>query len=306
MPGAYAHLTLAALLGSPNELKGLAGLSLPQLAPLLFYSKFFELGVVSPDYPYMHISSSGAKKWADVMHYTKTGDRIKAGAALVRGLPEEEKYKSLAWLLGFTAHVIMDVTIHPVVELKVGPYAQNQTAHRVCEMHQDVFIYDQLNVGAIFSDNFLRDGIGACCKPGDPDKLDPAIRRVWDQMLKKTASTEYRKNKPDFDDWHGAFNKLVRLAGVGKFLVLSRHLLEGKALVYPAKVDATYTRALAVPWGGTMDYADIFAKTKTHVRSYWEIVVKAVLTGDDSGLAAIHNWNLDSGRDERGRLTFWE
>ena len=53
------------------------------------------------------------------------------------GMEGEEKRKRLAWLFGYAAHVTMDVTIHPIVELKVGPYAENKRAHRVCEMHQD-------------------------------------------------------------------------------------------------------------------------------------------------------------------------
>ncbi|MCL2457365.1 MAG: hypothetical protein FWF31_00660 [Desulfobulbus sp.] len=37
MPGAYAHLTMASLLNSPNALTGLGELSKQELAPLLLH-----------------------------------------------------------------------------------------------------------------------------------------------------------------------------------------------------------------------------------------------------------------------------
>ena len=38
----------------------------------------------------------------------------------------DAQQKGLAWLLGYCAHVATDVTIHPVVEMKVGPYDENK------------------------------------------------------------------------------------------------------------------------------------------------------------------------------------
>ena len=154
MPGAYTHLTMVTILSSAKSLSKIDGLSMPQLAPLLRNTKFIELGAVSPDYPYLHLSSE-SKDWADTMHYEKTGERLKRGIQYVSGLEGEEQAKALAWLLGFTSHVITDVTIHPVVECMVGPYAQNKTVHRTCEMHQDVYIFQRLQVGQPLSDDFL-------------------------------------------------------------------------------------------------------------------------------------------------------
>jgi hypothetical protein len=34
-------------------------------------------------------------------------------------------------------------------------------------------------------------------------------------------------------------------------------------------------------------------------------IEKAVFRGDQSGLAAIGNWNLDTGKDAAGNLVFW-
>lgn len=68
---------------------------------------------------------------------------------VVKTLTGNVRDKAFAWLLGYTAHVITDTTIHPVVEPKVGPYAQNKTAHRECEMHQDAYIFQRLNLGGV-------------------------------------------------------------------------------------------------------------------------------------------------------------
>jgi hypothetical protein len=81
-------------------------------------AKFLELGCISPDYPYLDFTSGDSKKWADAMHYTHTCQAIYVGAELVRGLPQGiAKEKCLAWLMGYTARVVGDMCIHPVVEM---------------------------------------------------------------------------------------------------------------------------------------------------------------------------------------------
>jgi len=306
MPGAYTHLTMASLLNSPNALAGLGGLSKPELAPLLMYNKFFELGVVGPDYPYLSVASSAAKAWADAMHYTRTGNRLRAGIRFVRKMSGPEKYKALAWLLGFTSHIITDVTIHPVVELKVGPYDGNEKAHRTCEMHQDVFIYRKMDVGDIYHANFLKDGIATCTDPDNADRLDPTICEVWGYMLKITDRRLYRENPPDFHAWHKWFKALLATAAPGGFFTWSRHMAIGDGLLYPATPDASYIDNLQTPGGGSMPYSDIFQKARINVRKYWAIVARACLAEDKTGLPRIMNWDLDTGRDEEGIITFWE
>ena len=53
------------------------------------------------------------------MHYEKTGDMIKAGINLIRKINGASQQKAFSWLLGYTSHVITDVTIHPVIELNI-------------------------------------------------------------------------------------------------------------------------------------------------------------------------------------------
>ena len=306
MPGAYAHMTMVALLNSPNAMTGLGGLSKQELGPLLMYNKFFELGAVSPDYPYLSVASSSAKAWADAMHYRRTGDRIKAGIRFIQKMSGPEKYKALAWLLGFISHVIADVAVHPIVELKVGPYEENQKAHRTCEMHQDVFIYDKMDVGDIYSGNFLKDGIATCTDPNNADRLDPTICKVWRHMLKTTDRRLYQKNPPKFHAWHRCFKSLVSFAAPGRFFAWSRHMALGDSFLYPVTPDASYIKKLQTPGGDLMSYLKIFRKAKADVREYWAIVARACIAGDETDLPRIKNWNLDTGKDKEGILTFWE
>lgn len=240
------------------------------------------------------------------MHYIDTGDKIHVGVEHVKELKGEEQAKSLAWLLGYTSHVITDVTLHPVVELKVGPYENNQRQHRRCEMHQDVYIYDHLEVGAIHSGNFLKNGISTCTAPNTCSDLDPAICETWRAILKTTDPDRYQHNMPDFSSWHRGFCSLVSKAAPGSFLVFSRHLLGETGLVYPAKCGREYSHGLDVPGGKQMDYKDIFAKAQSNVRRYWEKIVRACLTNESVDLSGLCNWNLDTGRDSAGVLAFWE
>src|SRR6185369_8201963 len=131
MPGAFAHITLANLM--KKRLDDIFGSSIEAITSVLDYFKFCELGAVSPDYPYLAVGDSDAAKWADEMHYTRTGEMIKSGIKYIKLLEGEPKRKCLAWLLGYSAHVVTDVTIHPIVQLKVGDYAENKKQHRVCE-----------------------------------------------------------------------------------------------------------------------------------------------------------------------------
>ncbi|MDR0476790.1 MAG: zinc dependent phospholipase C family protein [Desulfobulbaceae bacterium] len=293
-------------LNSPNGLAGLGGLSKQQLGSLLPHTKFFELGAVGPDYPYLSILSSAGQEWADAMHYQRTGDRVKNGMQFVRDMSGPEKYKALAWLLGFISHIIVDVTIHPVIELKVGPYAENKKAHRTCEMHQDVFIYKTMDVGDIYGHNFLQDGIAACADPDHADRLDPTICAVWSFMLKTADSQMYHDNPPDFHAWHRWFKELVATAAPEQLLACSRHMALGDGLLYPATPADSYIYNLHTPGGGSMPYLDIFKKARANVRKYWAIVALACLAEDETGLPRIKNWNLDTGKDAAGTLTFWE
>jgi len=120
----------------------------------------------------LDITSGDSKKWADAMHYTHTCQAIYVGAELVRRLPQgTAKEKCLAWLMGYTAHVVGDMCIHPVVELKVGSYVGHEDSHRRCEMHQDAHIFRRLGTGMPQVAGHIKATILRCGTPKDPNGL---------------------------------------------------------------------------------------------------------------------------------------
>ena len=308
MPGAYAHITLVnqareparldAIDEFPDEGKRIAAQNL----------NFLELGAVSPDYPYLAILDGDSGAWADLMHYVNTGGMIQEGIRRARELDGLAQEKCLAWLMGYVAHVATDVTIHPVVQLKVGPYEQNKGAHRHCEMHQDVHIYQRLNLGPMDLSEHLKSGIQECSHPENEDAVNEDVATLWRAMMEQIHPAEFDRNPPDIDKWHVWFRRLVdNIAEEGGALVaLARHVATGLDLVYPLVEDLEmeFIEELETP-NGIQHYDAIFDLALENVCRLWGDVTRAVLEGDDTYLTAFGNWNLDTGEDENGELVLW-
>lgn len=304
MPGAYAHMTAVYYAVKSDRLQHLSAEAHRAVHSL---QKYIELGCVSPDYPYLSLGDDGAAAWADRMHYERTGRMIDAGVARVRTMGEGDgRRKCLAWLMGYAAHVVTDVTIHPVVLLRVGPYEENKTAHRVCEMHQDAYIYDTLGMGPITETEQLKDGIGAC---GDAHGLAPDVRALWEGMLQAVHPQAYAEAPPDIDKWHRNFLRAVDgLADEGGWLpgfVMRR--VAGMGIFYFGRelVEESYVKGLKVPGkAGYKDYQEIFKRAIDNVANMWVEIDESVRSGEP--VAASRDWDLDTGRDHAtGELTYW-
>jgi len=167
----------------------------------------------------------------------------------------------LSWLLGYASHVTADMTVHPVVELKVGKYEENKTDHRTCEMHQDAFIFNRLDLGGVGLSDHLASGIGACSAGDDEDSLDGEIADFWFVLLKAVHPEEFNANRPDIHKWHKRFNDIVHaISSTGNHLLpFARHLAADSGMVYPSfkKIGKQYIQELKVPTG-TMTYDEIF------------------------------------------------
>lgn len=313
MPGAYAHITLVNLAKEPARLASEQGKpDMPRRARLALgrWFKFCELGAVSPDYPYLALDSD-SRKWADLMHYERTGDMVKAGVNVVRALDGMRQQKALAWLLGYAAHLITDATIHPVIELKVGPYAQNQRHHRICEMHQDAYIFQRLNLGEIGMSEHLDSGISKC---GAADgTLDAAVAQTWREMLKTCHGSQFAGNTPQIDLWHQKFKSMVDgIAEEGYQLIpLARHVAVDCGLTYPAAggIDRpAYIDSLATPHG-SLPYDQVFDKALRHVVEGWRLIGTGVYEDDTAYQTAFWDWNLDTGRSlvtaQSQQYVFW-
>lgn len=308
MPGTYAHLMVANEFRNPDRLMKIPGFPKEAAKACLRWFKFVELGAASPDYPYLAVDDTGAKTWADLMHHTHSGIMLREGSKLLRSVTGVKKDKCLAWLLGYASHVAADMTIHPVVELKVGPYEANKTAHRTCEMHQDVFIFRRLNVGDVGVADFLSSGIGACSSDDDNDRLDGDIVDFWQALLKIVYPDTYSVHPPDIHAWHRRFNEIVKLisAAGGHFLPCARHLAADCGLVYPAydQVDRHCIEKLKVPTG-TMNYDAVFDCALGSVSIVWSNIARGTFNGIDAALVKFGEWDLDTGKDQTGTLIFW-
>lgn len=307
MPGAYAHITLVNLAREPARLDAGPGMPKPAGLALGRWLKCCELGAVSPDYPYLAVGATGAAEWADLMHYQHTGDMVKAGVETVKGLTGTVRDKAFAWLLGYAAHVITDATIHPVVELKVGPYAQNKAAHRECEMHQDAYIYQRLDVGGVGIADYLKSGIDRCCVADG--SLDPAIADTWGAMLKRCYPQEFSDNPPDIGRWHKGYIEVLNLGGQGYRLIpIARHVAVDCGLTYPLSEEVdrdAYIDSLKTPHG-QLPYDQIFEKALDHVIQGWHLIGEAVFGNSTVYQTAFWNWNLDTGRDASNKIVLWE
>ena len=308
MPGAYAHITLVNELREPQRLERIPGFPRDAISAILDHLKFCELGAVSPDYPYLAIGDEGSKRWADAMHYTRTGEMIHAGVRRLQAMEGEARRKGLAWLLGYMAHVTTDVTVHPVVEMKVGPYQGHEKQHRICEMHQDAHIFQRLNLGEIGISEHLDSGIATCREAGDSNLLDRDIVSFWTGMFLDVHPDEFGTNPPDVDKWHRGFKfGIGKIAEEGYRLIpLARHVAMDAGLTYPDKSEIApgFIKGLATP-AGKRDYDFIFDRAIRNVGGVWQVAANGAIQGQRLYLARIGNWNLDTGRNENNQLVFW-
>lgn len=309
MPAAYAHITLVNILQESQRLERIPGFPTEAISALLLYAKFCELGAVSPDYPYLEIFNTRAKQWANKMHKTLAGYMIQNGAGLLQRMDGEPKRKGLAWLLGYASHVIADATIHPIIEIKVGDYENHKTPHRICEMHQDAYIFPRrMNLGPIGLSEFLDSGIAMCCDPKTPSRLDQDISILWKEMFRRVYPSGTSLNPPDPDKWHLWFKiGIDNIAEEGnRLLPIARHVAANAGLVYPAEseVEKDYIENLETP-NGRLNYEDLFGVAIENISRGWRDVAQVALGSDPSQLAWIGNWDLDTGRNEKGDFVFW-
>lgn len=306
MPGAFAHMTMIYKTKSLPKLIDDDGLTDEAHRAISSLTKYAELGSVSPDYPYLTLLSSETAEWADLMHYQKTGEMIRQGAKLLRDYKSDVvKRRCLAWLMGYAAHVVTDTTIHPVVKLKVGDYKGHEKEHRECEMNQDAFIYESLNVGGIADTAHLKGGICTC---GTDDSIDPDIKKLWLGMLKAVHPDVFLRNPPDIDKWHRNFKSIVdKVADAGGWIPgFVMRMVAGQGFIYPKKstINYEFINGLDVPYGKKMEYKDIFEKAANNVADTWIEVAREVNSGDE--MTIVQNWNLDTGENiANNEITFW-
>ena len=312
MAGPYAHITLLHELIQPDRLDRTFSSASGLDALLTDYFAYSVLGAVSPDYPNLARDSGIASQWADAMHGTRACEMITSGIRRVRGAEETARDKQLAWLLGYCAHVVTDATIHPIVQAKVGVYAENKRHHRICEMNQDSYIYRRMNLGEIGESDRFALTIARCGDPDDRLLLDRDIAALWEGMLEDVHADLFDAYPPDSTSWHRQFiaSSIDHRAGETRLFPLAGVISKKIGFAYPhhKKVSRQYSEQQLVPSDSPyyLDYDDVFDQAADNVAAVWRLVEQAVYAADDSPVPIVGNWDLDTGRDEHGRLVFWE
>lgn len=322
MAGGYTHLTLvrSAIRRASNNSLPEQNPSVPERelgAVLDYWGRYTYLGGVSPDYPYLGLDAD----WADLMHKGRTNSMITQALEVIfrqrQDAPEDQGWQQrFAWLLGFVSHVVADVVIHPVVNIKVGKYEENKEHHRICEMNQDVWIYKAVTgLDLSFSDN-MKGEIRSCGRPFD---LDDNIEDLWSQCLEGTYGEKPRDEQ--LDKWHAAFLALVDFAeNSRKIPVFGRHLVSGGA-AYPETVNMEYVENLVVPDGDGVDadeqpvdrnaslnFRQVFDKAWGHIEEAWGVLASDLFADElgEQHTRVFGDWSLDTGIDNASRrLHLW-
>jgi hypothetical protein len=312
MPGPYTHITLLHELMRPVRLNSIFSSSSGFVSALEAFFPYCSLGSISPDYPNLALSDGSAFQWADAMHCIRACEMISSGISRVRGAKGTARDKQLAWLLGYSAHVAADVTIHPVVQAKVGVYAENQRQHRICEMNQDSYIYRRMDLGEVGESDTYALTIAQCSNSDDRTQLDRDIVTLWHGMFEDVHPELFVAHQPDSSSWHRGFVARVSgcTAGEVRLFPLAAVIAAKLGQAYPSfeMVDRQFVEEQLVPSERPLNlhFDDIFDLAAGNIVTVWRQVEQAVCAAKTSDLPTLGNWDLDTGRDEHGRLVFWE
>jgi hypothetical protein len=307
------------LAGDANRLDEITSLTPTMKHALGLYTNFCELGGVSPDYPYLTALHPSAAAWADVMHYYQTADFIRRGIHhLCKTFPDlnaAEAGPCVAWLFGYTGHVVGDLTVHPVIALKVGPYELNKKDHRVCELNQDAYIVKSRYCEELGTpEHSLETGIASCSDTNDSKRLHPPVAALWRQILDDIDLTKVHLKDglsaptvpPDPDQWHTWYVDIIGTIEHGRSLPpLSRQFAEDEGLAYPPYDEANrdYIDHLTTPRGDTVTYDEVFNEALTNIATSWAQLGEA-LTANDANRFSLPNADLDTGLADSG-MVFW-
>jgi hypothetical protein len=324
MAGGYTHLTLVRSSITAGRRK------IPVLKDVLdSWGRFTYLGGISPDYPYLGLDTA----WADNMHKGKTNAMIAHALPLIHkeriSRPADRAWRQkFAWLLGFVSHMVADVTVHPVVNILVGKYEFHKEEHRICEMNQDVWIYNKITGLDLHVSDNMKGEIRSC---GTAIDLNDDVEGLWKSALEKTYGQSLQSDQ--IDRWHAFFIKLIDLAEIGgKIPVFGQHMVSG-AYAYPAnsELDSRYFDKVPVPVsaevknttdpssldyhqpkdrGAPCSFKDIFTKARDNIVDAWSALAQDLYENDRAvgkrHLSVFGDWSLDTGvNNKTQKLIYW-
>lgn len=303
MAATYAHITLVNLASAEKMIKGV--INKDAFWAIYDNLEILELGSISPDYPALSLFHNNQTLWTALFHNNSTGGFINIAAQeLSRMTANDEKQMLFAWLAGYLAHIVTDGIIHPVVNLKVGgPYSEQKLPHIMCEMFQDNYIYQRLNIGSIPATNeHLRNSI--TYSNSSETELNNQIVQFWDKCLRLTFEKDYSNTPPEINYWHEKFtNRFENIVDetAGRLISCSRHSCN-EEVEYPNSLDDSYIYNLQTPINTKHSYDDIFNMAIENVIDSWKKLGRMVYEGSDY---RFEEWDADTGITRSGEFKFW-
>lgn len=327
MAGTFVHfLTASKLCQDAAALDRIGSLTNEIKFALMNYSNYCRLGAVSPDLPYLDVHpvwGTDSKHWGDMMHYWNTTCLVRNAIPLVSDMDlgtVDARY-CIAWLFGYVAHVVTDLTVHPIVNLSVGSYEHNPIPHRVCEMNQDVFMFNKETGESITTSKYLieRSGIAACAidLTQNKNKLNIAVKQLWETCLKQMPHVGQvlengvisPSHEPDIDHYFEQYIEQMHLSSKGRRNnPLWTRLVDDVAdILYPSdnKIKKKYIENLKCPDKKIRQYNEVFDITVANISEAWNSLGIA-LNSNNSELFILPNGNLDTGnRDNTQEMIYW-
>lgn len=298
MPATFTHFTLFY-----EALSNLKEHTQLQIA-LKKYSQFGLLGTNSPDFPIVVCD----KLWETLLHGSTAGNVIIPAISLLRPLSGIKRQKCLAWFCGYLSHMAADTTVHPMVNLLVGPYLGNEIQHQTCEVHQDAYIFSRLNLDGITKCEFIKPVISSTCALDNRLALDYDILEFWESL----TSLAFPEQKiPNFHWWFDSYTEIVdKLAEEG----VHRHVrslaqMAGQSHLLQLNSDQidlpAYISSLPIPHEQTASYDQVFDKAVANTVTTWIALDSALSSSDSLELPLSALWDLNTGKIDDLNFLFW-
>jgi len=301
MPGPFAHFTL---FQKAKEYFMAQSLYTSVQQALGDFSDYGLLGSNSPDFPIVACD----RLWEEYLHGSTAAAYIGSALSILRPLSGLPRQKFLAWFCGYLSHMVGDATIHPVVNLRVGPYMGHEKLHQICEIHQDAQVYPQLGLVGVTKCNFTRSVIETCCESsGNRTSLDPELVTFWQNL---SSAAFPREEVPDFSKWFALYTGIVdKISEEGDWFHVraittvfrKKHLVQ----ITPDQIDKTYIHGLPSPAGISISYDDLFNKAIENTVQVWLDFSSALENPASAPFPISARWNLNTGEIVDPKYLFW-
>lgn len=312
MAGQFTHILLVDSVCTPEAVAKLGEISPSMRTALLdpAFQPFCRFGAITPDAPQFSLGSDDFG-FTDLMHYGLPSDLVRYAIPRIwkMNFSETDTRACIAWIFGYTAHIVADCTVHPVVSALVGPYSvkKNQKPHRLCEFHQDVYIFNQRTGQEIVTSDFKHQTrMDVCSQGGNLHHFNKRVGKLWSDCLleypsdlvKQYVRLPSKSIAPD--KWYATYFRLM-----AQHVTKPGGLLGVFGLSYMplARTDPKSYTDLPTPYPGqTIMFDDLFELTRKNIIAAWTELAVALETNNPSAFT-LPNANLDTG--EFPKSLYW-